>query len=145
MKLGSPEYLEEVQRRTNADEEYRRLAADERDSYTLVIQAEPDKGVHEDLVVGFRVDGGQITEIWQGERPTDFTLSGPYGVWVDILRGKLGPNRAFTMRKLKVRGNFLKLLRGADSTNRWVQILQTIPTEFEGEYVQYNLPGSETT
>jgi putative sterol carrier protein len=143
MKLGSPEYLEEVQKRTNADEEYRRLAAEEHDSYTLVIQAEPDKGVHEDLVVGFRVDGGQITEIWQGERPTDFTLSGPYGVWVDILRGKLGPMKAFTMRKLKVRGNFLKLLRGADSTVRWVQILQTIPTEFEGEYAQYNLPGSE--
>jgi hypothetical protein len=51
--------------------------------------------------------------------------------------------KVFIMRKLKVRGNFLKLLRGADSTVRWVQILQTIPTEFEGEYAQYNLPDNE--
>jgi len=143
MKLGSLEYLDEVQKRTNADEKYRRLAAEEHDSYTLVIQAEPQKGVNQDMVVGFRVDAGQITDIWQGERPTDFTLLGPYGVWVDILRGALGPNKAFTMRKLKVRGNFLKLLMGSDSTIRWVQILQTIPTEFEGVYAQYNLPGSE--
>jgi len=141
MKLGSPEYLTEVQRRTNADEKYRQLAKNEHDSYTLVLEAEPHKGVKERLVIGFRVDGGQITDIWQGERPTDFTLSGPYGVWVDILRGKLGANKAFTMRKLKVRGNFLRLLRGADSTNRWVEILRTIPTEFEGEYAQYNIKG----
>jgi len=143
MKLGSPEYLEEVKRRTNADEKYRELAKNEHDSYTLVLQAEPDKGVLQDTIVGFKVDGGQITEIWAGERKTDFVLSGPYGVWVDILRGKLSANKAFTMRKLKVRGNFLKLLKGADSTNRWVEILRTIPTEFEGEYARYNLSGGE--
>ena len=55
-----------------------------------------------------------------------------------ILRGKLDPNKAFTMRKLKIRGNLLQLLRGSDSTLRWVAILQTIPSEFEGEYAQYN-------
>ena len=144
MKLGSPEYLAEVQKRTNADEEYRRLAASEHDSYTLMLQAEPQRGVDEDVVVGFRVEAGEIAEIWQGERPTDFTLLGPYGVWVDILRGELGPNKAFTMRKLKIRGNFLRLLRGADSTIRWVEILRTVPTEFEGEYAPCNFPSVET-
>jgi len=60
---------------------------------------------------------------------------------VDILRGKLGPTRAFTMRKLKVRGNFLKLLASGDTTVRWLKILQTIPTAFEGEFAQYNIQG----
>ncbi|MCR4406094.1 MAG: SCP2 sterol-binding domain-containing protein [Anaerolineae bacterium] len=143
MKLGSPEYLEEVKRRSNADATYCEMIKDEHESYTLVIQAEPKKGVNETLTIGFQVDHGQIPEIWIGERPTTFTLAGPYGVWVDILRGVLGPNKAFTMRKLKIKGNFLQLLKGADSTIRWVEILRTIPTEFEGEYAQYNFEGQE--
>lgn len=143
MKLGSPEYLEEVKRRSNADVTYCEMIKDEHESYTLVIQAESKKGVNETLTIGFRVDHGQIPEIWTGERPTTFTLAGPYGVWADILRGVLGPNKAFTMRKLKIQGNFLQLLKGADSTIRWVEILRTIPTEFEGEYAQYDFEGQE--
>ncbi len=141
MRLGSEEYLEEVQRRTNEDEEYGRLAKDEHDSYTMILLAEPGKGVKEDLVVGFQVEGGRIADIWSGDRNTDLVLSGTYGVWVDILRGALGPTRAFLMRKLRVRGGMMRLLRTSDSTMRWVEILRTIPTEFEGEYEQYNLSG----
>jgi len=138
MKLGSPQYLEEVKRRSNADQKYCEMIKNDYESYTLVLQAEPKKGVNEAITIGFQVDHGQISEMWSGERPTDFALVGPYGVWVDILRGKLNPDKAFTMRKLKVKGNLLQLLRGSDSTMRWVQILQSIPTEFEGEYAQYN-------
>jgi len=143
MKLGSPEYLEEVKRRSNADATYCAMIKDEQESYTLVVQAEPKKGVNQTLTIGFQVDCGQIPDVWIGERPTTFTLVGPYGVWVDILRGVLGPNKAFTMRKLKIKGNFLQLLKGADSTIRWVEILRTIPTEFEGEYALYNFEGQE--
>lgn len=141
MKLGSLEYLDEVKRRSNADAKYCEMVKNDRESYTLVLQAEPRKGVKDTLTIGFRVDHGQIPEMWQGERNTDFTLTGPYGVWVDILRGALNPNKALTMRKIKARGNLLQLLRGADSTIRWVEILQTIPTEFEGQYAQYNTGG----
>ncbi len=141
MRLGTDEYLSEVQLRTNEDEEYRRLAQDEHESFTLVLLAEPLKGVKEDIVVGFEVDGGQISDIWRGERKTEFVLSGPYGVWVDILRGVLGPTRAFLMRKLRVRGSMMRLLRTSDSTIRWVEILRTIPTEFEGDYGRHNFLG----
>lgn len=140
MKLATPEYLAEVKRLSNSDETYCRMIQNDYESYTLVLQAEPKKGIHDTITIGFQVDHGQIPDIWTGERKTDFTLSGPYGIWVDILRGALNPNKALTMRKLKARGNLLQLLRSSDSTIRWVEILQTIPTEFEGEYAQYN-PG----
>ncbi len=141
MRFGSEEFLQEVQFRTNRDEEYRRLAEKERDSYTLVLLAEPTVGVMEDISVGFQVDSGQITDIWRGERKTSLVLSGPYGVWVDILRGALGPTKAFLMRKLRVRGSMMRLLKTSDSTMRWLEVLRTIPTEFEGEYERYNLSG----
>ena len=141
MKLGSYEYLEEAQIHSNGNEEYRELAKGQYEAYTFVIEAEPEKGVKEDIVLGFDIQDGEITEIWMGSRPTLFTLSAPYSTWVDILRGKMGATKAITMRKLNVQGPFLQLLKGANRVLRWVEILQTIPTEFEGDYEQYNITG----
>ena len=141
MKLATLEYLEEAKARSNADEEYLELAKDNNESYTLVLAPEPDKGVPEQLVIGFDNLDGKMNECWVGQRPTLFTLTGPYGVWVDILRGKMGATKAITMRKLKTQGPFLQLLQGANRIIRWVEVLRTIPTEFEGEYARYDLSG----
>jgi putative sterol carrier protein len=143
MRFGTIEYLEEVKRRSNADEEYQRLAKDESDSYLMIIKGEPDKDVPETLTVGYAAERGEITEVWIGERETDFILSGAYGVWVRILTGQLDPNKAMMMRKLKVKGNLLQLLRTADATLRWLQVLQTLPTEFEGAYAGQSFAGTE--
>jgi hypothetical protein len=142
MKLASPEYLEEVKRRSNADEQYLELARGNNESYTLVLDPEPAQGITEQIVIGFDNVDGLMNEVWAGQRPTQFTLSGPYSVWVDILRGKMGATKAITMRKLKTQGPFLQLLQGGNRIIRWVEILRTIPTEFEGNYTQYNLPGT---
>jgi putative sterol carrier protein len=143
MKFASAEYLHEVQRRSNADAEYQRLAQGESDSYLMVVQAEPDRGIPDTLQIGYAAENGTITDVWIGERPTDFVLTGPYGVWVRILTGDLDPNKAMMMRKLKVKGNLLQLLRTADATIRWLQVLQTIPTEFEGSFAGQGIPGTE--
>lgn len=139
MKLGDKEYLQEVLKRSNADQAYRELAKGQFESYTLVLEAVPDKGINENIVLGFDCQDGEFIEVWEGSRPTMFTLTAPYGTWVDILRGKLGATKAITMRKLNVQGPILQLLKGANRVLRWVEILQTIPTEFEGDFAQYNL------
>ncbi|MBM4429159.1 MAG: SCP2 sterol-binding domain-containing protein [Chloroflexi bacterium] len=141
MKLGSPEYMQEAARRSNADEKYQALAKGQCETYTLVLEAEPTKGIPDPLVVGFDCQDGQFVATWQGSKPTLFTLSAPYSTWVDVLRGKLGATKAITMRMLKVQGPFLQLLKGGNRVLHWVEILRTIPTEFEGEYAQYNIEG----
>ncbi len=143
MRFGSMDYLEEVKRRSNSDEEYQRLAKDECDSYLMIIKAEPEKGIPETVTIGYAADHGTITDVWVGERETDFVLSGPYRVWVRILTGSLDPNKAMMMRKLKVKGNLLQLLKTADATLRWLEVLQTVPTEFEGEYAEQSIAGTE--
>jgi hypothetical protein len=139
MKLASLEYLEEAKNRSNSDPKYLELAKGDTESYTLVLQEEPDKGVAERIVVGFDMVDGKMNDVWIGERPTDFTITGPYGVWVDILRGKMGPTKAIAMRKLKTQGPFLQLLQRSDRVVRWVEVLRTIPTEFEGDYADHSL------
>ncbi len=134
MLLGSEEYLAEVKKRINEDKEYEKLAKNVNDSYTLLLQAEPDKGIPEDVIVGFTIENGKMTDIWRGDRKTNFILSAPYGVYVDIITGKLNVNKAFITRKLRVKGSLPKLLKTAKATDRLVEVLRGIPTEFEGAY-----------
>jgi putative sterol carrier protein len=88
-------------------------------------------------------EDGRIADIWLGERETDFSIEGKYGIWVDVLLGKLGATKALMMRKLKVKGNLLKLMKYTKPTMRWLEILRAIPTEFHGEYSKHNLKGVE--
>ncbi|MHA2602044.1 MAG: SCP2 sterol-binding domain-containing protein [Candidatus Thorarchaeota archaeon SMTZ1-83] len=134
VELGSDEYLESFKKSLNEDEDYAKLASSVVDSYTLVLQAEPDKGVDDTLVVGFEIKEGRMTDIWLGERETSYILSAPYRVWVDILLGNIGANRAFITRKLKIKGNMPRLLKTAKATDRLVEILREMPTRFHGEY-----------
>lgn len=141
MKLGSGEYMQEVVKRTNSDEKYLELSKGENEIYTLVLEAQPEKGVAQTLTICYRVEDGKITEVFPTEREATFRVAAPYGVWVDMLRGTLGANKALMTRKLKVKGNFMKLLKYSDAVLRWVEILRTIPTEFEGEFAQFNIKG----
>lgn len=141
LELGSEEYLKEVRERTNSNEEYLKSAKGEYAGYTFILEAEPEKGVPEPIIIGYTVEDGKIVDIWQGQRETEFTISGPYKVWVDILAGKMSPTKALTMRKLKVKGSLIKLLKYADATVKWVEILRTIPTKFHGQYEEYSFNG----
>jgi putative sterol carrier protein len=134
LELGSDEYKNEFQERINNDTEYAELAASVDDSYTLVLQADADKGVNDTMIVGFEIKSGKMTDIWTGERETSFILSAPYRVWVDILLGKMGANRAFITRKLSIKGNMPRLLKTAKATDRLVSLLREIPTEFHGAF-----------
>jgi len=142
LRLGSVEFMEEVLKRTNTDEKYLKLSKGENEIYTLVLEAEPAKGVAQNLTLCYRVEDGKIVEVFPTEREATFHLSAPYGIWVDILTGKLGANKALMTRKLKVKGNFMKLLKYSDGVLRWVEILRTVPTEFEGQYSEFNIKGS---
>jgi len=142
LKLGSPEYMQEVVKRTNSDAKYLELSKDENEIYTLVLEAEPEKSVGEALTLCYRIENGKIAEVYPTEREATFRISAPYGTWVEILTGKLGANKALMTRKLKVKGNFMKLLKYSESVLRWVEILKTLPTEFEGQYAQFNIKGT---
>jgi putative sterol carrier protein len=137
-ELGSDEYLKKFKKKINADEEYEKLAKSVDDSYTLILQGDPEKGINDTMIVGFEIKEGKMTDLWTGERETSFILSARYRVWVDILLGKIGANRAFITRKLKIKGNMPKLLKTAKATDRMVQLLREIPTTFHGEFEEYS-------
>ncbi|WP_297216952.1 SCP2 sterol-binding domain-containing protein [Thermoplasma sp.] len=142
MEFGSNEYLEKVKEVTNGDKKYRDMIKNEDASYTFIIQADPANGVGEDIIIGYRLKNGEMSDIWKGERATDFVISGKYQIWVDLLTGKQSVTSAFISRKLNIRGEFSRILKMAGSTEYWLTLLRKIPTEFQGKYSSYNIKGN---
>jgi putative sterol carrier protein len=134
MLLGSKEWWEKAKEVVNGDAEYFEAAKNIRKTYTFRVQAEPENGIPNDILMGYKIDGGKIVEYWDADRPTDFVISGPYKVWHQIMKGEMGPIKAMTMRKLAIKGSLPELLKDTKATIRWVALLQTIPTEFHGNY-----------
>ncbi|MHA1971499.1 MAG: SCP2 sterol-binding domain-containing protein [Candidatus Hodarchaeales archaeon] len=145
MILGSKEHLLEVQKRTNENREYLDMCKGEgKKSFTFILEPEPDKNVDHPVKIGYRENNGLIEEIWEGDRETDFVISGKYGNWVRILRRELGATKALTMRKIKLKkGSLIKLLRSSDSTIKWIEILASIPVEFHGDYAKFSTINNE--
>lgn len=141
MEFGSMEYLEKVKEVTNSDQKYIDMIKNENTSYTFIIEPEPEKGVEKKFVLGYKVINGKMDEIWLSERATDFVISGKYGIWVDLVTGRQSVTSAFLSRKLRISGEFSKILKLASPTEYWLKLLRKIPTEFHGNYSVYNLKG----
>ncbi|MBD6955506.1 MAG: SCP2 sterol-binding domain-containing protein [Thermoplasmata archaeon] len=139
MRFGSEEYLKKVMEVTNSDERYSEMVRNEDATYTFIIEPEPENGVRDGITLGYSMKGGKMVDIWLGERETDFVISGRYGIWVDLVTGRTGVTSAFLQRKLRIRGEFSRILRLSKPTEYWIQLLRRIPTEFDGIYSRYNI------
>ncbi len=141
MEFGSEEYLKKVKEVTNNDTKYIDMIKNENTSYTFIIDPEPENGVEKKIVLGYTIKNGMMDQIWLGEKNTDFVISGRYGIWVDLIIGKQSVTSAFLSRKLRISGEFSKILKLASPTEYWLKILRKIPIEFHGNYSKYNIRG----
>jgi hypothetical protein len=74
LKLGRPEYMQEVLKRTNSDAKYLELSKGENEIYTLVLEAGPEKDVAQALTLCYRVEDGKIVEVYPAEMDATFRI-----------------------------------------------------------------------
>lgn len=104
MKFASPEYMEEVKKRSNSDAEYLKLAEGATGSYTMQILAEPDKGVPNDIIVGYEEVDGKIGESWQEKHDTYLRSRKAYSA--RYLSGGSGSRRTSQKRRRSWRASW---------------------------------------
>jgi hypothetical protein len=145
--------MQELMKRVNSDSVFLEDKKTGRNAtYNVHVEREPENGIESDLRFGFEVIGDRMKEVWSGgERTTELTdlvFSGKYGVWVDLLTGKLALSDALLTRKLVLRGETDEIygptvwmspgpIFGMSLTaaaERIVEVARTIPTEFHGKY-----------
>ena len=111
----SPEWAEAFKAEINASPVYKQAAANWEGSVGLVVLAEPDKNVPEDM--------GIFLDLWHGEardvkivsrteaEKADFVITGSYSRWKKVATKQLDATKGIMLGQLKLRGNFPTIVR----------------------------------
>jgi putative sterol carrier protein len=134
----SKEWLDAYVERINQSAEYREAAATWEGDISYVFEAEPDKGVPEEVWVWL--------DLWQGEcrdarydlgpdegAKARFIIRAPYTRWKEVIRKELDPVKGMIQGKLKLQGDLPTIVRYVKAANELVNLAAGVPTEFVDE------------
>jgi len=121
----------------NGSQEYREAAADWEGDIAFHVQAEPDKGVPDDVWALLDLwhgacRGGGLIGRERGETAT-YVLSAPYTRWKDVVLGDLDPIRGMVQGKLRVRGDLATIVRQVRAANELVRLTGEVDSVFPDE------------
>jgi putative sterol carrier protein len=116
---------------------YRDAAAGWEGDIAFLIEAEPDRGLSQEV--------WGVLDLWHGEcrgggvvtpergRAAAYVIRAPYSRWKEVVTGELDPIKGMMQGKLKVQGDLPTIVREVRSASELVELTQRIPTEFPGE------------
>ncbi len=133
----SDEWLATFRELVNGSDEYREAAKTWEGDIAFVLEAEPDRGVPDDLVARLDLwhgecrDARMITESEADETP--YGIRAPYSRWREVLGGELDPVKGMVQGKLKLRGDLAEIIRHVRAAKELVHLTTLVPTEFLGD------------
>jgi putative sterol carrier protein len=137
LRFPTDPWFRELVQRINDSPEYREAAATWEGDIAFVIEAEPDRGViedvwgHLDLWHG-ECRGGGVVDAGRGAA-SRYVIRAPYSRWKEVLRGDLDPVKGMMQGKLRVQGDLPTIVRYVRAANELVHLTGTVPTEFPDE------------
>ncbi len=136
-QFPSEEWLKEYVTRINDSPAYKEAAASWEGDVAYVIEAEPDKGVPEDVWAWLDLWHGEcreakIVSAEEGEK-SRFVIRAPFTRWKEVIRKELDPVKGMMQGKLKLKGDLPTIVRYVKAANELVNLSQTVPTEFPDE------------
>jgi putative sterol carrier protein len=133
----SDEWLTAFAGLVNGSEEYREAAASWEGDIAFVFEAEPDRGVPDDVwaVLGLwhgECRSARVVTPAEGARAR-YIIRAPYSRWKDVLRERLEPVKGMMQGKLKLQGDLPTIVRHVRAANELVRLTTLVPTEFLDE------------
>lgn len=134
----SEEWMAEYRDLINASPEYREAAHDWEGAVVYHFQAEPDKGLAEDVYGWFDLWHGECREARQVTADeaagAEFVVSAPYTRWKQVIRKEVEPMRAVMQGHLKLKGDLPKAVRYTKASMVLQDLATKVPdTEFLDE------------
>lgn len=134
-KFPSQEWVQALKEAINNNEAYRSAAKTWEGDFYFVI--EPDEATTLTSPVTLYMDlwHGECRDAYVVEDPSshkapEFIITAPYSVWKQVITGKMDPIQALMTRKLKLKGNLMKIMRAVKAANELVRSTTMVPTEF---------------
>lgn len=134
----SSEWMDEYVELINSSKEYEEAAATWEGDLAYVFEAEPDKGVPNDVWAwidlwhgkcrGAKYDVGQE----EGEKAR-FIIRAPYTRWKEVIKKELDPLKGMMQGKLKLKGDLPTIVRYVKATNVLVDLAASLSAQFVDE------------
>lgn len=137
-EFPSEAWLNQYVERINSSPEYKDAAATWEGDISYVFEAEPDKGVPEDLWAWLDLWHGECRGAKYALRPEEgekakFIIRAPYSRWKEVIRKELDPVKGMMQGKLKLKGDLPTIVRYVKAANELVNLAGSVPTEFVDE------------
>jgi len=131
-QFPSPEWLQALRDKLNADERYGHTARNwEGDMLFLV---EPGESLAHATAFYLDLWHGKCRDAFMQDQDLRvkpvFTLKGPYANYVRLLKGELDPMQALLTRKLGVQGNMAVLVRSVPTVIEFVRCCREVTDSF---------------
>ena len=133
-RFPSNEWIGELSRLLNESESYEQSAKDWEGDFIFVIGADDVQQEEAYLFLGLnhgKSTGAALLSSLD-ERPAEYKITAPYGVWRQVIDGELDPIQGMMMRKLKLEGNLMKIMRYPKAAKEIVTCCASVPTEWPG-------------
>jgi putative sterol carrier protein len=136
-EFPSSEWLDEYVEKINGSSSYKEAAATWEGDVAYVIEAEPDKGIPDEVVAWLDLWHGdcreaKIVTTEEGEKAR-FVIRAPYSRWKEVILKELDPVKGMMQGKLKLRGDLPTIVRYVKAANELVNLAQTVDTQFPDE------------
>jgi putative sterol carrier protein len=132
VKFPSEEWINEFGRQINASEPYEKSGKDWEGDWVFIVEA--DKVLPEAAYFFIGLLHGKCTDTAmmasENEREAQYFMRGSYSTWRRVIEGKLDPIQGLMMRKFKLKGNLMKVMRYPRSAKELVNCVMRVETEF---------------
>jgi putative sterol carrier protein len=136
LDFGTQLWLARLRETINQSESYAEAAKNWEGDIYFIIEA-ADSYLPHDLFLYLDLWHGQCRAATIAHDPADyqpeFTFSGSFKTFKQIINDWLDPMKAIMTRKLKVQGNMAKIMRNVKAANQLVHCCTLIPTHFPPE------------
>lgn len=134
----SKEWLDEYFQKINSSKAYEEAAETWEGDVTFCFQAEPDKGVPDDIYAWLDLWHGKCREAKYDVPKEDgeaakFVIRAPYSRWKEVIQKELDPIKGMMQGKLKLTGDLPTIVRYVKASNELVNLAGEVPTEFIDE------------
>lgn len=133
----SPEWAEAYKKELNSSDVYRQAGKGWKWTVGLVTEAEPDKGVPEDIGLFLDLFEGEARDVQvvsaDEARKADFVITAPYSRWKEVMRKELDPTKAMLQGKLKLKGDLPTIVRYTKASQEMTECTSRLETTFPDE------------
>lgn len=131
-RFPSDEWIKELSRLLNESESYASSAKDWEGDFMFEVQ--PDEDLADTAYLFLGLLHGKSSEAAMlsspDERDAAYRISAPYATWRKVIDGELDPIQGMMMRKLKLQGDLMKIMRYPKAAKELVSCCALVPTQW---------------